>query len=81
MAAGILNTTTVRLVTAAGGIATGLSDPGTPLRTGSKASTCDPGTAASSLAGTDTTFPATGRALTKVSRDTIVAPPFTPRLA
>lgn len=81
MAAGVLNATTVRLVTAAGGVAAGLSDPTTLIRTGFTATMCDTGAAASSLAVTDTTFRATGRAFTKVSRDTIVTPPFTVRLA
>jgi hypothetical protein len=82
MGAGVRNATTGRLVTAAGGLfATGLPEPSTLLRTGSTATMCDTGATASSLAGIDTTFRATGRAFTNVSRDTTVTPPFTPRFA
>jgi len=82
MGAGVLNATTGRLVTAAGGLfATGLPAPNTLPRLGSSAAIRDSGAAVSSLAGTDSTFRATGRAFTNVSRETTVTPPFTFRFA
>src|SRR5258708_7175687 len=82
MGAGVLNATTGRLVTAAGGlVVTALPAPNTLPRTGSTATLCDTGADASSLAGTETTFLATGRAFTNVSCETTVTPPFTFRFA
>jgi hypothetical protein len=81
MGAGVLNATTARLRTAAGGGDTGLPVPITLLRTGSIATILETGAAASSRVGIGTTFRATGRAFTNVSRETIVTPPFTLRFA
>src|SRR5580658_4825883 len=82
MGAGVLNATTGRLVTAAGGlVAAGLPAPRTLLLTGSTATVCDTGAAASSRTGTDTTFRDTDRAFTNVSCETTVTPPFTLRFA
>jgi hypothetical protein len=69
------------MTTAGGRFATGLPVPNTLLRSGSTAIMCDAGAAASSAAGTENTFRATGRAFTKVSRETTVTPPFTFRFA
>jgi hypothetical protein len=58
-------------------LVTGLPAPNTLVLPGSTPTLSDTGAAASSLAGTDTTLRATGRAFTKVSRETTVTPPFT----
>lgn len=78
MAAGVLNATTGRLVTADGGrLTAGRPAPSTLVRAGSTAMRCETGAVASSLAGTETMLRATGRAFTKVSCETTVTPPFT----
>jgi len=82
MGAGVLSATTGRLVTAAGGrFAAVRPAPNTLLLAGSTAILFETGAAASSRGWTDTTFLATGRAFTKVSRDTTVTPPLTLRFA
>ena len=82
MGAGVLTATTVRLVTAAGGrFTTGLPEPNTLALAGSTATVFDTGAAARSTDETETRPPATGRAFTKVSRETTVTAPFRFRFA
>ncbi|MGB8987977.1 MAG: hypothetical protein WCC37_15360, partial [Candidatus Sulfotelmatobacter sp.] len=76
MGAGVLNATTARLLTEAGGLAAGFPVPSTLLRTGSIAAIRETGAAASSFGGTETKFRATAPEFTNVSRDTIVTPPL-----